>query len=89
MIILVVFSLVVLYEICYTYFRSEVFMKFNVHYWTCNDWRYIATVVAPNEQDAAKTVAKRFSLNGRFASYPHIDCYDGQMTSDTALTEIK
>lgn len=63
-------------------------LKFNVHRWNGKDWEYVATAQSENEQSAAKAVAHKFNLSGRFASYPHIDTYQGQVTSRTNFTVI-
>jgi len=63
-------------------------MKFNVSHWTGKEWKYVATAQAINEQEAARMIASRFTLKGRFASYPHMDDYAGQVTSKTPFTEV-
>lgn len=63
-------------------------MKFNVERWNGKVWEYVATVSASNEQEAAKAIAQRFNLTGRFASYPHIDSHIGQVTSKSLYTNI-
>lgn len=63
-------------------------MKFNVERWNGKSWEYVATVKANNEQDAAKAVASRFNLKGRFASYSHIDTVIGKATSSSIYTII-
>lgn len=63
-------------------------MKFNVHKWNGKSWEYVATATADNEQMAAKMVAQRFNLKGRFASYPHIDNPSGEVTSKTIYTMV-
>lgn len=64
-------------------------MRFNVHHWDGRNWQYVATVKAENEQEAAKRLSMRFSLKGRFASYPHIDEQSDQITSKTPFTEVQ
>lgn len=64
-------------------------MKFNIHHWNGQGWIYIATAMASDEQEAAKMIASRFTLKGRFAAYPHIDTYNGQVTSKSSYTVIE
>lgn len=63
-------------------------MKFNVHHWNGKEWSYVATATANDEQEAAKMIASRFTLKGRFASYPHVDNYTGQTTSKSIYTVV-
>lgn len=79
-----------LYTVRYGVFRKAVDMfKFNVHIWTGKEWKYLMVSMAPNEQFAAKTVAKILGLKGRFASYPHIDSEIGPATSKSIFTVIE
>lgn len=77
-----------LYTPRYPVFRKAVVMRFNVYKWNGRGWEYVATVRADNEQMAANMVAREFNLKGRFASYPHIDTYRDQVTSNSIYTVI-
>lgn len=63
-------------------------MKYNVHRWTGKDWEYVATVSAQNEQEAAKAIAQRFNLTGKFASYLHIDTDPSKCNSTSIFTVV-
>lgn len=63
-------------------------MKFNVHKWDGKSWVYVATATAANEQVAARMVAQRFNISGRFAAYPHINNPTSQATSNTIYTMV-
>ena len=63
-------------------------MRFNVYQWTSKEWNYLATVRATNETEAVSIIAFRYGLKGKFAAYPHIDNYNGQVTAKTPFVEV-
>jgi len=51
--------------------------KFNVHFWGGKNWDYLYTVRAKDEVEACQIAAFRYTLQGKYTAYPHIENFEG------------
>ena len=48
-------------------------MKFNVHWWDGQNWRFLFTVICEDEKEAVAIAEFRCGTEYPYKAYPHID----------------